>query len=166
MPPAKLSSLCLLCTHSYVRGCMCVGAHGGQGYLQVSSPTTSHLGFYFYWGRGFFAGLVGQLTLEFWLCLPRVDSRNVHPGLVYFWILHFLYLLCMFVDVPQCLREGQRSTCGIRFSPSIMWVQGLELLSAGLASNPLYPPSHLTDSHSSICVLDTPGKCNTPRLHP
>lgn len=46
---------------------------------------------------------------------PKIELQgweHLWPGLFLNLILHLMYLLCISVDMPQCLLEGQRVTCG------------------------------------------------------
>jgi len=84
------------------------------------------------------AVLVSLLALGILSLPPKIELQECGhpwPGSLLNLILHFIYSLCMFVDMPPCLCEGQKVMCGIRLSPSIEWVQGLGLQSAGLAAS-------------------------------
>lgn len=52
----------------------------------------------------------------------------------------------MGIYVSQGTRHGQKKSCWSQFSPSIMWIPGIELRPSDFGSRSLYCPSHIGSS--------------------
>ena len=79
-----------------------------------------------------------------WLSMPHANvCRPLMSNLIAFFLYVFNYLYVCLRDIHvhmyHCVCGGQRTACGSRVSPSIIWVLGIELRSPDLAASTFIP---------------------------